>query len=37
MLELEEAETSYSNDLFDKVSSYNHGVKLYFYPNAHIN
>ena len=30
MLELEEAETSYSNDLFDKVSSYNHGVKLYF-------
>lgn len=30
MLELEEAETGYANDLFDKVNSYNHGVKLYF-------
>lgn len=30
ILELEEAETNYVNDLFDKVSSYNHGVKLYF-------
>ena len=30
MLELEEAETSYVNDLFNNVSSYNHGVKLYF-------
>ncbi len=30
MVELAEAETGYANDLFDKVSSYNHGVKLYF-------
>lgn len=30
MLELEEGETGYANDLLDKVSSYNHGVKLYF-------
>ena len=30
MMELAEAETGYANDLFDKVSSYNHGVKLYF-------
>lgn len=30
MVELEEAEQGYANDLLDKVSSYNHGVKLYF-------
>lgn len=30
MVELEEAEIGYANDLLDKVSSYNHGVKLYF-------
>ncbi|MCR2005166.1 TolC family protein [Bacteroides acidifaciens] len=33
MLELEEQETSYANDLLDKVDSYNHGVKLYFLSN----
>lgn len=30
MVELEEAEIGYANDLLDKVSSYDHGVKLYF-------
>ncbi len=30
MVELEEAEMGYANDLLDKVNSYNHGVKLYF-------
>lgn len=30
IVELEEAEKGYTNDLWDKVSSYNHGVKLYF-------
>ncbi|MEY8685297.1 TolC family protein [Bacteroides sp. AN502(2024)] len=30
MVELEEEEMGYANDLLDKVSSYNHGVKLYF-------
>lgn len=30
LLELEEAETSYTNDLLDKVNAYNQGVKLYF-------